>query len=64
VLGDFSRIGDESEAKVGADGFFQAHQLARVKPSAPVAQPGFVDRVEVCRVNVADFVAREARFWV
>jgi hypothetical protein len=49
-------------AEVGANGFFQAHQLAWVKPSAPASQPGFVDRVQVCGVDEADIVAREARF--
>jgi hypothetical protein len=53
-----------SEAEVGANGFFQAHQLALVKPSAPAPQPGFVDRVQVCGVDEADIVAREARFAV
>src|SRR5216684_8208663 len=55
---------EESEAEVGADGFFQSHQLARVKPPASAPQPGFVDRVEICRVDVADIVARETRFAV
>jgi hypothetical protein len=30
-----------------------------MKPSAPVPQPRLVDRVQVCRVNVADVVTRE-----
>jgi len=53
-----------NEAEVGANGFFQAHQLAWVKPSAPASQPGNVDRVQVCGVDEADIVAREARFAV
>jgi hypothetical protein len=53
-----------SEAEVGANGSFQAHQLAWVKPSAMTPQPGFVDRVQVCGVDEADIVAREARFAV
>jgi len=53
-----------SEAEVGANDSFQAHQLAWVKPSAPTPQPRFVDRVQVCGVDEADVVAREARFAV
>ena len=56
--------GGRSEAEIGANGFFQAHQLAWVKPSAPASQPGFVDRVQVCGVDEADIGAREARFAV
>jgi hypothetical protein len=53
-----------SEAEVGADGFFQAHQLAWAEPAASAPQPGFVDRMQVCGVDEADVVARETRFAV
>lgn len=51
-----------SKTEVETNGFFQAEQLARVKPSAPPPEPGLVDRVQVCRIDIADVITREASF--
>jgi len=56
------RVFRGSETEVDADGFFQPHELARVKPSATAPEPRFVDRVQVCRIDIADVITREASF--
>jgi hypothetical protein len=48
------------ESEVEPDRVFQGRQLAGAQQAAAPVQPRFVDRVQVCGIDVADVIAGQA----